>query len=313
MDIKLMTYSLVAHDRAHRDAQLQEIEGKVMNFLLEHVEHIQNVSKHPDSAPPGKFFDPESREIFQALHAGSSDDFLASVGTLTKRLISRMTKATKPGLLVSLRAQNGAERLAAVLKLEILEPTGATLQQLGSGELRLSAVTDMLEKPGDLQKGVLVTSALPADEAICIDRLYRGARYFPSAMGIRMHPRPKEAASTFYEAMQNCAPQWVEPLVAALPKVRPGPPQQVITELAQHVSGMEAHLQAELIDRLERAPRPVTYLDTTRPVTRIIEAGEITVKGPAGVMYQTVKITKKPDGGWQILIDSPEEPEISHR
>lgn len=308
-----MTYSLVSHGRDHQDVMLQEIEGKVMNFLLEHIEHIQKLAERPDSAPPGKFSDRESQEIFQALHAGTSDDFLVSTEILTKRLIGRMNGTTKPGLLVSLRAQSGAERLAAVLKLEILEPTGATLQKLGTGELRLSAVTDMLEKPGDLQKGVLVTSSLAADEAICIDKLYRVSRYFPEAMGIRMYLRPKDAALTFYEAVQHCGPHILEPVIVALSKIAPGTPQQVISQLAGHVSGLEAHLQAELLDRLEQAPRPVTYIDTTRPITRIIEADDITVKGLAGAMQQGVEISEKPGGGWQIIINCTDRPRVSHR
>ncbi|GAA1312394.1 hypothetical protein Psi02_80110 [Planotetraspora silvatica] len=313
MDISLMTYNLVARDSSHRDPQLQEIDGKVMDFLVEHVDHIQKMAESPDSAPPGTFADSEAKDIFQALHAGTADGFRASVQVLTKRLTDRMNRTTKPGLLVCLRAENDGERLAAVLKLEILEPTGATLKQLDSGELRLSAVTDMLEKPGDLQKGVLVTSKLPADTAICIDKLHRASKYFSEAMGIVLYPRPKEAMSAFYSAVEQCAPELMGAIVTALPKLEPGPPQHVIPELAKHVSGMEARLQTELISRLERAPHPVTRIDTTRSITRTINADEIIVKGPVEAMQQAVEITEKAEGGWRIVIELAGKPNVSYR
>ncbi|MFI6387823.1 hypothetical protein [Nonomuraea sp. NPDC050540] len=308
MDVILLTYSVVAHDRPHLESRLYGVDDGIRDFLTEHVEHMQKAQKSANASPPGIVADIESREIFQALHAGSADDFLAGASTLTKRLIGKMNKATKSGILMILRAESGAGRLAAVLKLEIQEPTGAVLKRLHNGEIELSAVKDMLEKPGDLQKGVLVVDGLPDDEVICRDKLFQQSKYFPEAMGIQMFLKPKESSAAFLELLQQAGPKVLESAVSVLPEIEPGPPREVLARLGEVVSGMESHLQNEIATQLEDAPRPVRRVDTSRPITRTIQAGEITIKGTARSMQEMLKITAKPDGGWQIVIDAPARP-----
>lgn len=313
MDVSLLTYCVVTPDRSHMESKLVAVEDGIRDFLTEHVAHLQKAQKGDNASPPGVVADTESREIFQALHAGTEADFLEAASKLTKRLIGKMNKVTKSGLLMIFRAEDEAGRLAAVLKLEIQEPTGAVMKRLENGEIELSAVKDMLEKPGDLQKGVLVVDGLPDDEVICRDKLFQQSKYFPEAMGIQMFLKPKESSAAFLDLLQQASPAALESVVEALHRIPPGPPREVLAQLGEVVSGMESGLQNEIATQLEDAARPVRRIDTSRPITRTIQIGEITIKGPAHSLKETLKIIETPDGTFQVVIDCPVRPYDTYR
>lgn len=310
-----MTYARVAADAMPRFPHFRPVEDGVMGFLGDHVNSLFAMANTPDATPPGRFARHDAQRLFRALHTGSDAEFLAAADVLTKRLIARMNRATAEGLLVCLRAEtaDGTGRVAGVLKLQVVAPNAAVLRALDSGEIVLTAVKDLLDSPGDLQKGALVTSALPAGQVLCGDRVAHMARYFPEAFDIQIYCRPSVAARAFFDAVEECAGSLISEVAAAWPAVRPGTPREVLAELGHKVPGLTATLRADIAERLETAPRPVARLDTARTVKETYQAGQITISGPIEEMRRHVRVAERPEGGWQISVDSTDRPAPGHQ
>ncbi|HEX6468178.1 MAG TPA: hypothetical protein VF069_03710 [Streptosporangiaceae bacterium] len=319
MKITHLTYARVAPDATPDPPRPRPKGDGVEKFLGDHIESLFAMAKKPDAPPPGRIDGEEARRLFRDLHAGSASDFLTAAYALTLRLIGRMNGATAEGLLVCLRADTPEHgRVAGVLKLEVVTPNGAVLRELDSGETVLAAVTDLLDSPGKLHKGALVTSGLADGQVICGDRLAQAALYFPKAFDIRTFCRPSDATKAFFDALEECAgpvaAEVVPEVAAAWPAVQPGSPDEVLAELAQKVPGLTASLRADIAERLRNAARPVARLDTRRTVKETYQAGAITVSGPIDEMRRRVRRVPIGGGpGWQIIVDSPERPVTAHQ
>lgn len=314
-DITRMTYARVAVDAEPRFPHFRQVEDGVTGFLGDHIAALFTMAKTPDATPPGRFREPAARALFRALHTGSDEEFLAAADTLTRRLIDRMNRTTAEGLLICLRAETGGAdgRVAGVLKLQVVAPNAAVLRALDSGEIVLTAVRDLLDSPGDLQKGALVGSALPDGQVLCGDRVAHLAQYFPEAFDIQIFCRPSVATRAFFDAVAEFAAALVPRVAQAWPTVRPGSPRDVLAELGQKVPELTAGLRADIAERLETAPRPVARLDTRRTVKETLRAGEITLSGPIDVMRSQVRLSGMPDGIWQIVIHSADRPVRGHQ
>jgi len=92
-------------------------------------------------------------------------------------------------------------------ELERAPVAGAQLaavpEALETREEDLSAVTKLLDKPGDLQNGALVTSSLPKGHVMTGDPLGQDAAYFP-AFGIRIYSPPSQAQENFSRPSAPC-------------------------------------------------------------------------------------------------------------
>ena len=316
MNITYLTYARVAPDATPGPPRFRPKGDGVESFLGDHVDSLFAMANRPDAPPPGRFIDgigDEPRRFFRDLYTGSASDFLTAAYALTGRLIGKMNGSTAEGLLVCLRADTEAEgRVAGVLKLEVVTPNGAVLRELDSGETVLAAVKDLLDSPGKLHKGALVTSRLPDGEVLCGDRLAQAARYFPEAFDIRVFCRPSAATKAFFDAVAELAGPLVAEIAAAWPAVRPGSPREVLAELAQKVPGLTATLRADIAERLANAASPIALLDTQRTVKETYQAGAITISGPIDEMRRRVR-TGGGDAGWQVIVDSPERPVTVHQ
>jgi hypothetical protein len=315
LDITHMTYARVAADATPQLPHFRPIEDGVMGFLGGHVDSLFTMAKAPDATPPGRFVRRDAQRLFRDLHTGSDAEFLAAADTLTKRLVGRMNRATAEGLIVCLRAETATEgRVAGALKLQVVAPNAAVLRALDSGDIVLTAVKDLLDSPGDLQKGALVASRLPDGQVLCGDRVTHIARYFPEAFHIQIFCRPSVAAKAFFDAVEEFAGPLISEVAAAWPTLRPGSPREVLAELGQKVPGLTATLRADIAERLETVARPVARLDTTRMVKETYQAGQITISGPLEEMRRHVRVAARPDDdGWQVTVDSAGRPAPSHQ
>jgi hypothetical protein len=224
-------------------------------FLGEHIQGLQELTRSR-STQPGRFTDSSAQDLFRSLLYDEEPGFLAAVDTLTKRLIGAMDQRTKPGLLICLRATDGEVILAGVLKLQVVSPRGAVLEQLDTGEEVLSAVTDVLDKPGDLQKGALVSSALAADRVMTGDHLIPNAAYFPNALGIKIYSRPSEAVGQLLGVVAEVAPELAESVAANLASIPSGEAPTVLAALGKQVPALTRDVQAGLAEALRHRPRP---------------------------------------------------------
>jgi hypothetical protein len=309
-----MTLAKVAHDAVSASPELREIDDGVNAFLGDHIMGLREMTSKRKTSP-GKFKDPEAKRLFRDLFTGPDADFLTAAGNLTKRLITRMDARAAKGLLICLRAHDDQERYGGVLKLQVVAPNAAVLEELASGDVKLSAVRDLLDKPGDLQKGALSTSWLAEDRIMVGDQLGQDAAYFPEAFAIRVYARPTTAVADLIAALDKVAPKLAAPVAAALPAVSSGDPTTVLAALGGKVPELTPGIQANVVDILERQARPVAHIETSRAATETIRTGEVKITGPVSQMRQHVRIEQKDEldtVGWTIIIDSPREPRRTH-
>ena len=317
MDISHLVYSRVAAGHTPKRQVLQPSDPGVNAFLRDHVEALLNMADKPDATPPGKFTSQQATVLFRNLHTGSDEEFIDAAHELTSRLIVRMNGRTADGLLVCLRVKpEGRGSVAGALKLQVDAPNAAILKALESGEVVLTAVKDMLEKPGDLQKGALVTSWHPEGEVVCGDKLAQAARYFPEAFEIRIFSRPSMSTRAFFDAVDTYAADLTGRIAEAWPTLQSGSPRQVVAEVGSKLPEFTSQIQDDVARVLETASRPVARLDTQRDVTEIYKAGDIRVSGPITAMRQMVSVISLSDRvgqpNWQIVVESHDEPVRLH-
>jgi hypothetical protein len=305
-----MTLAEVAHDAASVPPELREVDEGINAFLGDHIRGLRAMTKKRGTSP-GMFTDPEAKSLFRDLFAGSEAGFVAASGSLAKRLIARMDARAANGLLICLRADDDHDRYGGILKLQVVAPNAAVLKKLVSGEVQLSAIQDLLDKPGDLQKGALSTSRLGEDRVMIGDQLGQDARYFPEAFAIKVYARPTEAVAGLITALDDVAPELVASVATALPGVASGDAPDVLGSLGREIPEFTPGLQAEVADALANQARPVAHIDTSRPATETIRAGEIRITGPVSEMRKRVRIERNEGTlaeSWAITIDSPSEP-----
>lgn len=315
MRITHMTLAKVSHDAESASPDLREVDDGINAFLGDHIMGLREMTSRRKTSP-GKFTEPEAMRLFHDLFTGPDADFLTASASLTKRLIEKMDARTAKGLLICLRAHDHQERYGGVLKLQVVAPNAAVLEELASGAVKLSAVRDLLDKPGDLQKGALSTSWLAEDRIMVGDQLGQDAAYFPEAFAIRIYARPATAVADLFAALDKVAPKLAAPVAAALPAVSSGDPTGVLAALGEKVPELTPGIQSRIIDALENQARPVAQIDTARAATETIRVGEIKITGPVSQMRQQVRIEQQEDAteaeGWTVIIDSPREPRRTH-
>jgi hypothetical protein len=307
-----MTYARVASDAVPAYPELRPIDKGINDFLADHIHDLRHLTVTRQTQP-GRFVDAQAQALFRSLRYDKPPDFLATADSLMKRLIDKMDQRTKAGLLISLRANEDSNLIAGVLKLQVVAEHGAVLEKLDSGDEVLSAVTDLLDKPGDLQKGALVMSTLPEGLVLTGDRLTgQDAIYFPKAFGIQLYARPSESVGELLDAVEATAPELVAPVAAALPSVPPGDPSDVLSELGNRIPELDGSCQADVAQRLGHLKRPVGIIDTKRRSREQVKIGDITISGPIEAMRRYTSIHHLGDRRWQVVVEGTVEPKRSH-
>ena len=271
----------------------------------------------PDATPPGKFLSQHATALFRCLHTGTDDEFVAVAHQLAVGLIAHMDGRSADGLLVCVRTKPTARgSVAGALKLQVDAPNAAILRALDSGEVVLTAVKDMLEKPGDLQKGALVTSWHAEGDVVCGDKLANAARYFPEAFEIQIFSRPSASTRAFFDAVDLHAASLAGQIAEIWPSLDAGPLSAVLGQISAKLPAFTPQIRDRIERTLRTAARPVARLDTQRDVTETYKAGDIRVSGPIAAMRQLVTLIAPADRGvqqnWQIVVESHDEPVRIH-
>jgi hypothetical protein len=281
-------------------------------FLFDHVASLLQRARESDS-PIASFVDPEASSLFHQLREGATEKFLAAARTLTLRLIGRMDRRAAPGLLVCLRLRDGKDRSAAALKLEVVTPHAAVLEALDTGEEVLAAATNVLDAPGDLQKGALVPDPRPPSDVVIGDRLAIDAQYFPTAFGIQTEQRAVDATANLVSVVRAQAPKLVRKVVERLPSATPGPAKDVLAEIGEQVPQLTTDVRRTIVEQLEQLKRPVRTVDTRAPLKQVVSADGITVTGPADAMHRKTRVQRNPEGGWRITVNVEEQPSTTYK
>ncbi|MBF6345202.1 hypothetical protein IU409_17070 [Nocardia cyriacigeorgica] len=314
MEISHMTYAVVRQGVQIPPVELEPVH-EVLRFLTDHVDGLLVKTRQSDAPPAAFFHDEGCQDYFHSLYSGTTEEFLFAYRALAQRLANAMNGTSKEGLLVGLRVNNAgpAGTVAGVLKLEIVTPNGAALQSNADGSrVRLEAVQDLLDRPGQLQKSAIVTSALATERVFCGDQLYTQSKYFPRSLGIQVHPRPRAALASMLEVARKVAPELGGVLAAAVRTCSAGGVKSVLAEAAKKVPELTAVRQEEIAARLGARAEPVLELDPTRAIKATYKIGDITVSGPASDVEQLISVCESPDGRWRVTIDSDSQPRLRY-
>jgi hypothetical protein len=220
---------------------------------------------------------------------------------------------SKPGVLVcaSFEEADGS-RVAAAVKLQVVSDHGAVLEQLESGETVLSAVRKVLDRPGDLQKGLVYPDSRPGSETVIGDKANQSeARYFLQAMGVEAEEHSKRALGAVAKALADAsAPGNRDAVVRRLDQAGPGPLEDVVAEAVRGIS-MERSTP-EILRDLQDRERPIRAVDTSAQLKCTVRAGAIKIDLPAAEMSR-VTIEPSLDGGFVIEVRTDAEPLVTYR
>ncbi|MEG9227595.1 hypothetical protein [Aeromicrobium sp. Sec7.5] len=307
--VQKVTYARVAKDATPGTASIRPHDSKLDAFLLEHVEALQGFANGKNSCP-AVFVDPASKTSFEALRDGNDAEFLQAAHDLTLQLIGQMTGSTAEGLLVCVQLHDGQAAAAAVLKLQVVTPNAANLQTLDSGEQLLSAVTNVMDAPGKLQKGALLDDPQPGSDVVVGDVASKEAQYFPRALGISIEERPGQAAIAMLDVIKDLQGDAVEVASRnALPNLSAGTVSDVLTQLSTVVPELQpTTVRDEVSKKLAARARPVRNVETTAPLTEHITASGVTIKVPITGQDRVSIEQDKVNGGYKIIIRVDEHP-----
>lgn len=288
---------------------------EVSAFLSAHARGLIDKAAE-GSAASAAFYDPEREQLIQNLRTGDDATFLETADLVALRLADEMNHVGNPapGLLVCVTFEDGSPTttLAAVLKLEVVSDQGAVLRRLDSGEETLAAVTNVLDRPGDLQKGVVVPDSRPHSSAVVGDKAaQQEARYFLKSIGVTLEMRSNASASALVSAVDKFTDRpTAQRVIATLPDVPSGPPREVLETLRDRGVNLPAPALAAIAEELAKAERPVSRIDATAPVKGKIRAGGLTISGLARDIA-AVTWERDPKGGWVTTIRSDTEPTVT--
>lgn len=308
--VSRVAYAPVAHDATPHRLDLRGHDPRLDRFLLDHFDALHELAAR-DVAPTAIFSNVDARHEFFLLRTGNDGEFLRAAENLTHMLIDAMDRRMEAGLLVCVQIQHGDQHLSAgAFKLEVVTPNSAVLERLDSGDEVLAAVTNVMDAPGELQKGALVDDPRGHSEAVISDRLSREAQYFPKAFGIRIEQRPRDAAVDLLREVQRTVGQ--EPALRAaqeLPRLPAGTLGDVLDRLGEVVPEVQER-KGSIEGALRNEERPVRRIDTERPLRRVIRAGEVTIHASPRT---NISVDERPSGGWRITVDVDVEPRTEIR
>lgn len=320
-----MSLAKVAHGAVPAPPELRNIDIGINAFLGDHIAGLRGMTSKRKTAP-GKFIESEPERLFRDLYLGSDEAFLSAAEVLTKRLVTKMDGRTADGLLICLRARDDQEQYGGALKLQVVAEHAAVLEELESGDVNLSAVTDLLDKPGELQKGALRASWLADDRVLIGDQLAQDSTYFPAAFGIRTFARASSSLPILLAAIDAIDPELTPVVAEACRSVQSGEVDDVIDQL-EHRLPEVARIRPDIMHALESQGRPVARIDTAQRVTEVIKAGQITISGPIADMRKYVQMElndgqesgvapglgRAQDPEWVVWVECTAEPRRSHR
>jgi hypothetical protein len=304
--ITIVTYSYVEPGGNPPTCALESVSADVESYLLAHVVRLLEGAAN-GSSPPARFQSADGKDRFQLLLEGSDGEFLQAAEQVAQRLHKEMDNRAKPGFFVAMRSREGQRTWATVLKLDIHAKSGAAMSRTGPGRPTFEAVKDLLDIPGQLQKGVVFRDDRGGSDIVVGDRLTETAFYFLRAIDAVQMSKPGQAISAVVNAVAKVAgPKRTVPVIRALETEQETTPEEFF---ARHPDLLEEHERAQVYDQLRVRRRPVDRFDARQHVLdEIVTADGITVRGRATTMADKLRVFERP-GGWRIEINVDEEPQ----
>lgn len=302
MAITLVSYTYVEAGGAPPKIRERNSSSAVRSYLDAHVDALMRKAA-TNSVSPAVFRSDDGRACFEHLSTGTKAQFLATSQELADQVYSRMDQRAARGFFVTLRRRSPA--LGAALKLDVNDAAAAALRRDSAGEPTLEAVQDLLDIPGELQKGAVVPDGRPDSEVIVGDKLVKASLYFLDALDVQQHVAAGPATVDFLRVVQEVAPTKVAATVAAVE-------QETRTSLRdffdRHTDLLDDNEKAQVLDRARVRRRPIDAIDPeSYAVREEIEADGIVIRGRSSTIREKLRISERP-GGYRIEIDVEEQP-----
>jgi hypothetical protein len=290
----------------------EAVSSEVESYLEAHVASLLR-SAEKRLSPPARFRDRDGKDRFEALLEGSDDEFLDAAGQLAQRLHKEMDNRAKRGFFVAMRSSDTERTRAAVLKLDVHDKNAATMSRTRRGQRTLEAVKDLLDLPGNLQKGAVFRDHRAGSDVVVGDKFAETALYFLSAIDAVQMVKSGDATSAFVDAVARVTtdPARTLPVIQALETEQETTPEGFF---ARHPGLLQLPEQDQVIQLLHDRKRPVDRVDASNRVIQLtVTADGITIRGRASTLAGKLNVREREDGGWRILIDVEEEPRQVYR
>jgi hypothetical protein len=305
MALVLVAYSYVEPGGPVPSLARHSVDPDLAAYLEQHVSALLG-RVGSKTTPPAYFSNGVAANRFTVLRNGNTPAFLKTATELGVRLHREMDQRTKRGFLVALRRQTGQGPEAAVLKLDVLEKAGAAIQET-AGQPDLAAVKDMLDAPGELQKGAVTPDPRPNSDVVIGEQFVDTSQYFLRALEISQSYSTTQSVREIVKVVSRVAPGSVPRLFEELERTAP---VSVTDFFAQHPDILPTpDNTADVLGRLNQLKRPLQPIDPNQvPIRRTILADGIKITGRPQELAAKLQITPLPDNRWRITIDVDSEP-----
>jgi hypothetical protein len=304
MTIDLVAYAYVEPGGATPTAAIKTVALQTADYLERHVVSLLHRASQGTTAQ-AQFRTPAASQRFDRLRSGSHQQFLGAANDLVVRLHTAMDNRAKRGFFVALRLRRSTT-LGGVLKLDVHDEPIGIVGQDAQGLPELDAVLDVLDLPGELQKGAIFEDPRPDSEVVVGDKVMtETAQYFLRAIEVQQIAAASSAGRAFVSVVRTVAPTKVEQVARTLARY-PGPvtPERFFQDNPTVLSADEQQTTAA---RLEQQTRPVRIIDpASKPLREVVSADGIEIRGPVETME---RVSWRPyQGRFRIVIDVDQEP-----
>lgn len=307
MPIQLVAYGYVDPKGPVPDCSLHSISPEVEAYLEAHLAKLLEKALR-GSAPTAVFSDMASRGHFESLRSGSQNAFLDTARLLAQKLHEQMDGRSKRGFFVAIRKKASSDNMqSSILKLDVHDEMAAAARRNSDGQLTLEAVQDLLDIPGELQKGAVYPDSRDGSDVVVGEKVARDtAIYFLESLGVQQFASDAAAGRVFMLAVYSTSPSKA-PRVATTLNQEPHPlsPEQFFSKHPEVLSPEE---RDKVMADLRERRHPVQKLPAREKVLKeIISADGIEVKGRADDLAEKVDIEEDVEG-WRIIVRVQSEP-----
>lgn len=203
------TLTYVERDLALTAASgLAKLDVDDVDFLMRHVTKLREEATAEGALLSRFHLGSGLPDLLDKLRLASPEEFVEVSASLALRLQGSMDQATNPkvGVLAVLASGEGdGAQVVSVLKLDAISE--AASYRLEDGQVRMTALRDLLPAPGHLQKGISWPDPRDGSEAIVIDRNVVAAKYFFNAYELQVSSTSSQAERALSEAIFKTVPK----------------------------------------------------------------------------------------------------------
>ena len=298
MNLTRVAYAFVESGGPVPQPTISSVPADIAVYLDEHRHDIYTRAAS-GRVSEAHFVDANALHRFEVLSTGTDPEFEATAQELAQRLHAGMDARSRRGFFVAATFEDDSATEAMVLKLD------ASTQKLAAiggttAQPVLESVDDLLDIPGELQKGAVFPDPRSHSEVCVGDKNRETSLYFLNAVEVTQHELPGKGLSSFLDVVQNLAPGHIDDVTRKLESVTTRTPADTVLE--ELSPPLPDDVRTSITGRLASRRRPVQDVDpTAHPARGVIEADGISIRGPAARIRDDVTIEPDPNGDGYLI------------